>query len=71
MNEFAVALGTTRQVIWTATSGKQNLNIETLLRWAKVLKCPVDDLIALFYPFEWLNYISSDRELYNNRKTTI
>ena len=71
INSFAIALGTDRQNIWTATSGRQNLNIESLLRWAKVLKCPVDDLIALFYPFEWMNYISSDRELYDSRKTTI
>lgn len=58
INAFAKALGTGRQNIWTATSGRQNLNIETLLKWARVLKCPVDDLIALFYPAEWEMYIN-------------
>jgi len=71
MSEFADALGTGRQNIWIATSGKQNLTIESMLKWAKVLKCPVDDIIALFYPFEWLNYISSDRKLYDSRNTTV
>lgn len=56
MNAFAKALGTGRQNVWTATSGRQNLNIETLLKWATVLRCPVDDLIALFYPEEWKMY---------------
>lgn len=56
MSEFAKALGCDRQTIWKATSGTQNLNIETLLKWATVLKCPVDDLIALFYPEEWKMY---------------
>lgn len=58
MNAFAKALGTDRQNIWTATSGKQNLSIESLLKWAKALRCPVDDLIALFYLTEWGAYNS-------------
>lgn len=56
INAFAKTLGTDRQNIWKATSGKQNLSIESLLKWAKVLRCPVDDLIALFYPAEWKMY---------------
>ena len=56
MSAFAKALGCDRQTIWKATSGTQNLNIETLLKWATVLRCPVDDLIALFYPEEWKKY---------------
>lgn len=58
INAFAKALGTDRQNIWKATSGIQNLTIETLLKWAKTLKCPVDDLIQLFYPTEWEMYIN-------------
>ena len=56
--QFGSAIGMERQNVWARIKGKTDPDIRMLMRWAKVLHCDIDSLIALFYPDEWTTYKS-------------
>ena len=56
--QFASNVGMERQNVWSRIKGKTDPDIRKLLKWAGVLNCDIDDLIALFYPHDWEQYNS-------------
>lgn len=56
--QFGKAVGMERQNVWARIKGRTDPDIRMLLKWAIVLGCQVDDLIALFYPYDWQHYNS-------------
>lgn len=58
ISQFAVAVGMERQNVWARIKGRTDPDIRMLLKWGLVLNCDIDDLVALFYPVEWNEYIS-------------
>lgn len=56
--QFGKAIGMERQNIWARIKGKTDPDVRMLMKWAVVLGCQIDDLIALFYPSEWKEYNS-------------
>jgi transcriptional regulator with XRE-family HTH domain len=56
--QFGKAIGMERQNVWARIKGKTDPDVRMLLKWAVVLGCQIDDLIALFYPSEWKEYNS-------------
>lgn len=56
--QFGRTVGMERQNVWARIKGRTDPDIRMLLKWAVVLGCQVDDLIALFYPSEWKEYNS-------------
>lgn len=58
ISQFAVAVGMERQNVWARIKGRTDPDIRMLLKWALVLNCDIDYLVALFYPDEWNEYNS-------------
>ena len=58
ISQFSESVGMDRQNVWARIKGKTDPDIKKLMIWSKALSCKIDDLIALFYPTEWANYIS-------------
>lgn len=59
MTEFANAIGMERQNLSQRIRGKCNPDIKMLLKWAIVLHCDVMELIRMFYPEEYIEYINN------------
>lgn len=56
ISQFAQAVGMERQNVWARIKGKTDPDIRMLMRWAYILNADIDELIALFYPYEWQEY---------------
>lgn len=59
MSDFGKAIGMERQNLSQRIRGKCNPDIKMLLKWATVLKCDITELIKLFYPEEYMEYINN------------
>lgn len=55
---FAKAVGMERQNVWARIKGKTNPDITMLLRWAKILNADIVDMIRLFYPDDYEEYLN-------------
>ena len=58
ISQFSEAVKMDRQNVWARIKGKTDPDIRKMMVWSKALECKIDDLIALFYPAEWADYIS-------------
>ena len=59
MSNFGKAVGMERQNLSQRIRGKCNPDIKMLLKWATVLTCDITELIRLFYPEEYGEYINN------------
>lgn len=61
MTEFAKAVGMERQNVWCRIRGRTDPNIRMLMKWAIVLNCDITELLELFYPREYGEYMYLSR----------
>ena len=59
MSDFGKAVGMERQNLSQRIRGKCNPDIKMLLKWATVLKSDITELLRLFYPEEYGEYINN------------
>ena len=59
ISDFGRTVGMERQNLSQRIRGKCNPDIRLLLKWATVLKCDITELIRLFYPEEYMEYINN------------
>ena len=59
MSDFAKSVDMERQNLSQRIRGKCNPDIKMLLKWAIVLQCDITELIRLFYPEEYMEYINN------------
>lgn len=59
ISDFGEAVGMQRQNVSQRIRGKCNPDVKTLLKWAMVIQCDITELIELFYPKEYSNYMGS------------
>lgn len=59
MSKFAESCGLTRMHFSAYYNGRCDPSVRTLLRWAIILKCDLEELIELFYPEEYHEYLYS------------
>ena len=59
MSYFAKSVDMEIQNLSQRIRGKCNPDIKMLLKWAIVLQCDITELIRLFYPEEYMEYINN------------